>query len=149
MGTFIGRKVLASLAVAGNVTVKVAKTVAKKKKPQAKRVAKPKKRKPAATPRGESAGTRDYVPAKDRRAPLQRALTGKEEKELVKLVKTGEKARKKSNAAARARMRALKVKTTLKHPGAQSGAATAATAAEGKRRADNREAKKKKKIKKK
>jgi len=119
----------------GMVAASAARTIAKVKKlKDARSMAKkktPPKRKEAATPKGKSAGTKDYVPAKDRVAPLQRALTKAEEKSLTKLQKEGATMRKKANASARRRMMELKVKTTVTHPGIQAGAATAGLAAYG------------------
>ena len=88
-----------ALLKAGKVVYKAAK----KKKPMAKK-GPAKKRKAAATPKGKSAGTKDYVSAKTRSDPAIK-LSKKQEKDLKKLKAHGKAATKRSNTASRKRLK--------------------------------------------
>jgi len=105
---------------------------------QAVKVSKVAKRKPAATPKGKSAGTKDYVSAKDRISPYKDKLTKAEEKGADKLLKNAGKAQKQAGRKAKGRLIKEGIRQTVTHPGVQAGSATVGVAAEGRRRAKAR-----------
>ena len=72
---------------------------------QAYKVAKVITRKPAALPKGKSAGTKDYVSAKERVSPWAKELTKAEQKGADKLIKGAGKAQKTEGKASSKRLK--------------------------------------------